>query len=83
MAVFLIAFESVSGNFSERFMNAGKQAKRPEAINRALAKRKGAVSKFIARNYRHFNSAALLDAAKLETLQVVQDQGSGVRESVP
>ena len=45
-------------------MNAGKQAKRPEAINQALAKRKGEVSKFIARNYRHFNSAALLDAAK-------------------
>lgn len=36
----------------------------PETINAALARKKGPVSKFIARNYRHFNSAALLDAAK-------------------
>ena len=33
-------------------------------VNAALARRKGPVSKFIARHYRHFNSAALLDAAK-------------------
>jgi len=45
-------------------MKAGKPAKRPEAVNAALAKRKGSVSKFIARHSRHFNSAALLDAAK-------------------
>ncbi len=45
-------------------MNARKQAKRPEAINAALAKGKGAISKFIAQHYRHFNSAALVDAAK-------------------
>ena len=36
----------------------------PENVNAALAKRKGPVSKFIARHYRHFNSATLLDAAK-------------------
>ena len=36
----------------------------PETINAGLAKNKGAVSKFIARNYRHFNAATLLDAAK-------------------
>ena len=40
------------------------QTKRPEDINAALAKKKGPVSKFIARNYRHFNAAALLDTAK-------------------
>ncbi len=40
------------------------QTKRPEDINAALARKKGPVSKFIARNYRHFNAAALLDAAK-------------------
>ena len=32
--------------------------------NSELAKKKGPVSKFIAQNYRHFNAAALLDAAK-------------------
>jgi deoxyhypusine synthase len=36
----------------------------PEAVNAALAARKGPVSRFIAKNYRHFNAAALLDAAK-------------------
>ena len=36
----------------------------PEDVNAALARRKGAVSKFVAANYRHFNAAALLDAAK-------------------
>ena len=44
------------------------KAKRPstslEEIDAALAEKKGAVSKFIARHYRHFNAAALLDAAK-------------------
>src|SRR6187549_2999104 len=45
-------------------MKAKRQTKRPEDINAALGARKGAVSKFIARHYRHFNAAALLDAAK-------------------
>ena len=36
----------------------------PEDVNAALARRKGPVSKFIARHYRHFNSASLVDAAK-------------------
>jgi deoxyhypusine synthase len=33
-------------------------------VNAALAEAKGPVSKFIAHHYRHFNAAALLDAAK-------------------
>jgi deoxyhypusine synthase len=37
---------------------------RPDDINAELAAKKGAVSRFIARNFRHFNAAALLDAAK-------------------
>jgi deoxyhypusine synthase len=45
-------------------MKAKRQTKRPEDLNAALAKKKGPVSKFIARHYRHFNAAALLDAAK-------------------
>ena len=36
----------------------------PEDVNAALARRKGPVSRFIARNYRHFNAASLVDAAK-------------------
>jgi deoxyhypusine synthase len=36
----------------------------PEKINAALARKKGPVSRFIAHNYRHFNAASLLDAAK-------------------
>jgi deoxyhypusine synthase len=44
-------------------MKAKKPNAKPEAVNAARAARKGPVSKFIARNYRHFNSAALLDAA--------------------
>src|SRR6187551_3869805 len=36
----------------------------PEKANAALAAKKGPVSRFIAHNYRHFNAAALLDAAK-------------------
>jgi deoxyhypusine synthase len=35
-----------------------------EVLNAELARSKGPVSKFIARHYRHFNSAALMDAAK-------------------
>ena len=41
-------------------MKAKRQTKRPEDINAALARKKGPVSKFIARHYRHFNAAALL-----------------------
>ena len=41
-----------------------KAAAKPELVNAALAKKKGPVSRFIAHNYRHFNAAALLDAAK-------------------
>ncbi len=36
----------------------------PEKTNVMLARKKGPVSKFIARSYRHFNAAALMDAAK-------------------
>jgi deoxyhypusine synthase len=45
-------------------MKAKRQTKRPEDINAALARKKGAVSQFIATHYRHFNAASLLDAAK-------------------
>src|SRR5947207_3528669 len=44
-------------------MKAKRRAKSPEEINAGLAAKKGPVSKFIAKNYRHFNAAALLDAA--------------------
>jgi deoxyhypusine synthase len=44
-------------------MKAKRPNAKPEAVNAARAARKGPVSKFIAQNYRHFNSAALLDAA--------------------
>ncbi|PTX95826.1 deoxyhypusine synthase family protein [Opitutus sp. ER46] len=44
-------------------MKAKRQGKRPEDIHAALAAKKGPVSKFLARNYRHFNAAALMDAA--------------------
>jgi deoxyhypusine synthase len=45
-------------------MTAKRTSKRPEDVNAALASKKGPVSQFIALNYRHFNAAALLDAAK-------------------
>jgi deoxyhypusine synthase len=45
-------------------MKAKRSPKRPEDIHADLAKKKGPVSQFIAHNYRHFNAAALLDAAK-------------------
>jgi deoxyhypusine synthase len=45
-------------------MSAVARKNLPEAVNAALARRKGPISKFLARHYRHFNSAALLDAAK-------------------
>src|SRR5215216_652223 len=45
-------------------MNAKRSTKSPEEINAELAASKGPVSQFIAKNYRHFNAAALLDTAK-------------------
>jgi deoxyhypusine synthase len=36
----------------------------PEVINAALARSKGPVSRFLARHFRHFNAASLVDAAK-------------------
>jgi len=45
-------------------MKARRKRVRPEDINTGLAKSKGPVSRFVARNYRHFNAAALVDAAK-------------------
>ena len=45
-------------------MKATKNRLKPEAVNAALAARKGPISRFIAHNYRHFNAAALVDAAK-------------------
>ena len=45
-------------------MKAKRQKQRPEDLNAKRAARKGPISQFIARNYRHFNAAALLDAAK-------------------
>ncbi len=43
---------------------AKHQKLRQEDVNAKRAARKGPISKYIARHYRHFNSAALLDAAK-------------------
>jgi len=45
-------------------MSAKSRKNLPEARNAALARSKGPVSRFIARHYRHFNAATLLDAAK-------------------
>ncbi|MCF3651050.1 deoxyhypusine synthase family protein [Synoicihabitans lomoniglobus] len=45
-------------------MKAKRQKQRPEDLNAKRATRKGPISKYLARHYRHFNSAALLDAAK-------------------
>jgi deoxyhypusine synthase len=45
-------------------MKAKRATKRPEDINAAIARSKGPVSRFMAKNYRHFNAASLLDAAK-------------------
>jgi deoxyhypusine synthase len=47
-----------------RIMTVKRTRQRPEDLNAALARKKGPVSQFIARNYRHFNAASLLDAAK-------------------
>ena len=45
-------------------MKAKRQRQRPEDVNAKLASRKGPISQFLAKHYRHFNAAALLDAAK-------------------
>lgn len=45
-------------------MKAKRRTQRPEDLDAKLAAKKGPVSQFIALNYRHFNAAALLDAAK-------------------
>jgi deoxyhypusine synthase len=45
-------------------MKAPHARPKPEAVNAACAAKKGPVSKFIAQHYRHFNAAALVDAAK-------------------
>jgi deoxyhypusine synthase len=45
-------------------MKAKRQSKRPEDINADHARTKGPVSQFVARHFRHFNSASLIDAAK-------------------
>jgi deoxyhypusine synthase len=45
-------------------MKATKNRLKPEAVNAAIAARKGPISRFVAHNYRHFNAAALVDAAK-------------------
>jgi deoxyhypusine synthase len=47
-----------------RLLRSMKAKSKPEFINAALARKKGPVSQFIAHNYRHFNAAAMLDAAK-------------------
>jgi deoxyhypusine synthase len=45
-------------------MSAKSKKKLPEQVNEALARRKGPVSRFVARHFRHFNAASLVDAAK-------------------
>src|ERR1035438_4756672 len=45
-------------------MSAKPRNPSPEVLNAALARSKGPVSRFLARHYRHFNAASLLDAAK-------------------
>jgi deoxyhypusine synthase len=45
-------------------MPAKSRNKAPEVINAALARKKGPVSRFLARHFRHFNAASLVDAAK-------------------
>ena len=55
-------------------MKAKRQTKRPEDINAALAARKGPVSQFVARHFRHFNAASLLGLADRGTF-LVDPQG--------
>src|SRR5580658_7055936 len=45
-------------------MSAKSSKKPPEVVNAALARKKGPVSNFLARHFRHFNAATLVDAAK-------------------
>ena len=45
-------------------MTVRRNKVKPEDINAGLARTKGPVSRFIAKQYRHFNAAALMDAAK-------------------
>jgi deoxyhypusine synthase len=61
---FFVALPFTPALFLPEHMKAKRQTKRPEDINADLAAKKGPVSKFIAKNYRHFNAASLLDAAK-------------------
>ena len=45
-------------------MSAESRKHLPEVVNAALARSKGPVSRFVARHFRHFNAASLIDAAK-------------------
>jgi deoxyhypusine synthase len=45
-------------------MSAKPRVQNPETRNAALARSKGPVSKFLARHFRHFNAASLIDAAR-------------------
>src|SRR5580658_4217501 len=45
-------------------MSAKSRIQLPEVRNEVLAGSKGPISKFLARHFRHFNAASLLDAAK-------------------
>jgi deoxyhypusine synthase len=47
-----------------REMSAKSKVPLPEVVNEGLARKKGPVSRFLARHYRHFNAASLMDAAK-------------------
>lgn len=45
-------------------MKSKRLSRHPEHVNADLARKKGPVSRFLAHHYRHFNAAALMDAAK-------------------
>ena len=45
-------------------MSAESRKHLPEVVNAGLARSKGPISRFVARHYRHFNAASLVDAAK-------------------
>ena len=60
---FLWRVATAARNF-RAYMKAKKAKVKPEAVNAALAAKKGPVSQFLAHHYRHFNAAALLDSAK-------------------
>ena len=61
---FFVARRRSSTQLSPTHMKAKKAKVKPEAVNAALAAKKGPVSQFLAHHYRHFNAAALLDSAK-------------------